>query len=136
MPGPIRRPRAAETREPGHLGALEELRERNAELEILCDTIRDVTSTLSVRTVLERLVDRALNHRDSQIASILLERGDDALTVSVGVAVAPALARCPKSDTREAEICHWRGPPRASGPRTDPATSWKKWVLRFSFASG
>ncbi len=83
MPGPTPRPRAAETREPGYPGAVEELRGRNAELEILYETIRDVTSTLSVREVLERLVDRALNHLDSEIASILLKGGDAALRMEV-----------------------------------------------------
>ncbi len=83
MPGPIAPSRAAEKRGPGRPGEIEELRLRNAELEVLHDTIRDVTSTLSVREVLERLLDRALSHLDSEIASILLQHGDAALRVEV-----------------------------------------------------
>ena len=42
--------RAAEDRE------ISELRRRNAELRVLYETIRDLTGTLSVREVLDRLI--------------------------------------------------------------------------------
>lgn len=49
-----------------------ELRQRNAELQILYETIRDLTSTLSLRGVLGRLLRRALQHLDAEVGSILL----------------------------------------------------------------
>ena len=48
-----------------------ELQRRNAELEILFDTVRDLASTLSTHEVIERLVARTLRHLDSEIASVL-----------------------------------------------------------------
>ncbi len=62
---------------------LEVLRRRNSELEVLYDTIRDLTSTLSVREVLQRLLDRTLAHLESEIASILLMRPDRRLRLEV-----------------------------------------------------
>jgi diguanylate cyclase (GGDEF)-like protein len=56
---------------------LAQLRRRNAELEILYETIQDLTSTLSVKQVLDRILDRTLRHLDAEIGSILL-RGPDA----------------------------------------------------------
>jgi diguanylate cyclase (GGDEF)-like protein len=48
-----------------------DLQRRNAELEILFDTVRDLASTLSTHEVIERLVARTLRHLDSEIASVL-----------------------------------------------------------------
>ena len=60
---------------------LARLRRRNAELEILYDTIQDLTSTLSVAQVLDRLLDRTLRHLDAEIGSILLRGPDSRLRV-------------------------------------------------------
>jgi diguanylate cyclase (GGDEF)-like protein len=60
-----------------------ELRRRNAELRVLYETIRDLTGTLSVREVLDRLVGRALEHLDAEIGSILLAGPDDVLRIVV-----------------------------------------------------
>ena len=49
---------------PEGLEELQRLQDRNAELEIVFDTIRDLISTLSVREVMERLLDRTLVHLD------------------------------------------------------------------------
>ena len=38
--------------------ALESLRRRNADLEVLYETVKDLSSTLSVERVLQRLLDR------------------------------------------------------------------------------
>ena len=37
-----------------------------SDLEILFDTVRDLTSTLSSHEVIERLIDRTLVHLDSE----------------------------------------------------------------------
>jgi diguanylate cyclase (GGDEF)-like protein len=63
------------------LDELERLQRRHAELELLYDTIRDLTSTLSVREVLDRLMGRALDHLDAEIGSILLMRPDDRMRI-------------------------------------------------------
>ncbi|MEE8580226.1 MAG: sensor domain-containing diguanylate cyclase, partial [Myxococcota bacterium] len=52
--------------------SLEELRRRHAELEILYETVRDLSSTLDVEEVIERLLDRILHHLDAEIGSVLL----------------------------------------------------------------
>ncbi len=52
-----------------------------SELAILCDTIHDLTSTLAVREVIERLLDRVTTHLDSEIASILLVDADGRLSI-------------------------------------------------------
>jgi diguanylate cyclase (GGDEF)-like protein len=57
------------------------LRRRNAELQLLYETIRDLTSTLSVREVLNRLMRRSLAHLDSEIGSILLLGPDGKLRI-------------------------------------------------------
>jgi len=62
--------------EPLHAVELTRLRRRNAELEVLYGTIRDLTSTLSVREVLRRLLDRTLEHLHSEIGSIFLLEDD------------------------------------------------------------
>lgn len=58
------------------------LERRNAELEVLFETVRDLTSTLSSHEVIERLVDRVLVHLDSEIASVLLVTPEGALELS------------------------------------------------------
>jgi diguanylate cyclase (GGDEF)-like protein len=62
---------------------LTRLRELNAELAVVCETIRDVTSTLSVGEVLQRLLDRTLTHLTSEIGSILLADSDRSLRIAV-----------------------------------------------------
>lgn len=57
------------------------LRRRNAELELLYATVRDLVSTLSVRVVLERLLKRVLAHLDAEIGSILLLHPDGRLRI-------------------------------------------------------
>lgn len=59
----------------------QELRRRNAELEVLYETIRDFTSTLAVHEVIERLLDRILLHLDSEIGSVLLRDPSDQLRI-------------------------------------------------------
>jgi diguanylate cyclase (GGDEF)-like protein len=60
---------------------LQRLRQRNDELEILFDTIRDLISTLSVHEVMERLLDRTLKHLDAEIGSILVSEPDDSMRI-------------------------------------------------------
>jgi len=64
-------------------GELRRLERRNAELELLYETIRDLTTTLSVREVLSRLLARALRHLDAEIGSILLLAQDAELRIMV-----------------------------------------------------
>ena len=54
---------------------------RGEDLAILFDTIRDLTSTLSIREVIERLLERVLVHLKSEMASILLLGPDDKLRI-------------------------------------------------------
>ena len=54
---------------------------RGEELAILFDTIHDLTSTLCIREVIERLLERVLVHLKSEIASILLLGPDDKLRI-------------------------------------------------------
>jgi diguanylate cyclase (GGDEF)-like protein len=63
------------------LTELQRLQDRNAELEIVFDTIRDLISTLSVHEVMERLLDRTLVHLDSEIGSILVVEPDDSMRI-------------------------------------------------------
>jgi len=51
-------------------------------LEILLATVQDLTSTLAIDEVIERLLHRVLLHLDSEIASILLLEPDGALRIS------------------------------------------------------
>ncbi len=60
---------------------LQRLRKRNAELEVVFDTIRDLISTLSVHEVMERLLDRTLVHLNSEIGSILVVEPDNTLRI-------------------------------------------------------
>ena len=57
------------------------LQRRNAELQLLYENIRDLTSTLSVREVLNRLMRRSLAHLESEIGSILLLGPDGKLRI-------------------------------------------------------
>jgi diguanylate cyclase (GGDEF)-like protein len=56
-------------------------RYREKELAVLFDTIRDLTSTLSIREVIRRLLERVLVHLDSEIASILMRGSDGRLRI-------------------------------------------------------
>ena len=58
---------------------IQELKRHHAELAVLYDTVRDLSSTLSVQQVLERLLDRTLRHLDAEIGSILLLGPDSML---------------------------------------------------------
>lgn len=60
-----------------------ELRRRHSELETLYDTVRDLSSTLSVQQVLDRLLMRTLHHLEAEIGSILLLDPDSSLRVVV-----------------------------------------------------
>jgi diguanylate cyclase (GGDEF)-like protein len=62
---------------------LHRLQSRNEELELLYESIRDLTTTLSEREVLERLMERTLGHLDSEIGSILLIGPDGRLCIVV-----------------------------------------------------
>lgn len=62
---------------------VEKLRERCDQLEIMFATIQDVTSTLSVREVLGRLLDRTLKHLNSEIGSILLVEPTGNLRIAI-----------------------------------------------------
>jgi diguanylate cyclase (GGDEF)-like protein len=68
---------------------IEELRRRHAELELLYETIRDLSSTLSVRGVLERLLMRALAHLDAEIGSILILGPDGRLRITASHGLPP-----------------------------------------------
>jgi diguanylate cyclase (GGDEF)-like protein len=59
----------------------DELLRRHAELGVLYETVRDLTSTLSVEQVLSRLLERTLHHLDAEIGSILLLESDSTLRV-------------------------------------------------------
>jgi diguanylate cyclase (GGDEF)-like protein len=62
---------------------IQNLQRRNAELELLYESIRDLTSTLSVHQVLERLMERTLLHLNAEIGSILLLHPDSRLRIVV-----------------------------------------------------
>ena len=72
---------------------LAQLRRRNAELEILYETIQDLTSTLSVKQVLDRILDRTLRHLDAEIGSILLRGPDARLRVVAACGLPQEIAR-------------------------------------------
>ncbi len=57
------------------------LARRLAELQILFETVQDLSSTLSTQEVIERLVDRTLDHLDSEVGSVLLDDGDEVLRI-------------------------------------------------------
>ncbi|MBW2715007.1 MAG: sensor domain-containing diguanylate cyclase [Deltaproteobacteria bacterium] len=69
--------------------ALEALRRRNQDLEVLYETVKDLSSTLSVERVLQRLLDRTLQHLEAEIGSILLLGDDDHLRVMVSQGLPP-----------------------------------------------
>jgi len=61
----------------------DEPKRHHAELEILYDTVRDLSSTLSVQQVLTRLLKRTLRHLDAEIGSILLVDSNSVLQVVI-----------------------------------------------------
>ena len=65
----------------GQADELERLQQRNSELEVVFDTIRDLVSTLSVQEVMERLLDRTLVHLDSEVGSVLVAEPDQTLRI-------------------------------------------------------
>ncbi len=67
--------------DPGHSNELERLQQRNSELEVVFDPIRDLVSTLSVQDVMERLLDRTLVPLDSEIGSVLVVEPDQTLRI-------------------------------------------------------
>ncbi|MCH8890226.1 MAG: GGDEF domain-containing protein [Myxococcales bacterium] len=69
--------------------AIDALRRRNADLELLYETVKDLNSTLSVDRVLQRLLDRTLEHLEAEIGSILLLGDDDHLRVMVAKGLPP-----------------------------------------------
>jgi len=69
--------------------AIESLRRRNADLEVLYETVKDLSSTLSVERVLQRLLDRTLEHLEAEIGSILLLGDDDSLRVMISQGLPP-----------------------------------------------
>ena len=69
--------------------AIDALRRRNADLELLYETVKDLNSTLSVDRVLQRLLDRTLEHLEAEIGSILLLGDDDQLRVMVAKGLPP-----------------------------------------------
>ena len=68
---------------------IEDLKRRNADLEVLYETVKDLSSTLSVERVLQRLLDRTLLHLEAEIGSILLLGDDDQLRVMVSKGLPP-----------------------------------------------
>ncbi len=63
------------------LHELVRLKHAHVRLELLYDTIRDVTSTLSVHEVLERLLRRALGSLDAEMGSILIRGADELMRI-------------------------------------------------------
>ncbi|HXV35917.1 MAG TPA: sensor domain-containing diguanylate cyclase [Myxococcota bacterium] len=68
---------------------IESLRRRNADLEVLYECVKDLSSTLSVERVLQRLLDRTLEHLSAEIGSILLLGDDDHLRVMIAQGLPP-----------------------------------------------
>jgi len=54
-----------------------------AELEIVLETARDLTSLLSTQKIIERLLDRILKHLDSEVGSVLALDAEDELRIMV-----------------------------------------------------
>ncbi len=54
-----------------------------AELEIVLETARDLTSLLSTERIIERLLDRILKHLDSEIGSVLAPDDDGNLRILI-----------------------------------------------------
>ena len=78
---------------PGSTLEVDELRRRHAELEILYQTIRDLSSTLSVEQVLERLLARTLRHMNAEIGSILVMGSDRKLRIVAARGLPPAVVK-------------------------------------------
>ncbi len=67
------------------MGAAEMAGDRlsGAELEIMLETARDLTSLLSTQKIIERLLDRILKHLNSEIGSVLALDEDEQLRIMV-----------------------------------------------------
>ena len=65
------------------------LKRRVAELEVVCDTVRDLGSPLATPEVLQRLLRRALGHLDAEFGAVLLRGGDGCLRITVAQGVPP-----------------------------------------------
>jgi diguanylate cyclase (GGDEF)-like protein len=85
-------PRHASAADDTHDDELAGLRRRNAELGVLHETIHDLTSTLSLSEVLDRLLERSLRHLETEIGSILLVGPDSRLRVVASRGLPDALA--------------------------------------------
>ena len=112
--------------ERAHREELDELRRRNAELEVLFDTVRDLASTLSSHEVIERLVERTLQHLDSEIASVLLLEPDATLRIIHAVGLPDSVVRETRIRLGEGIAGHVaaRGEPLLIGDvETDPRFS-------------
>jgi len=70
----------------------ESIRPDHSDLEVLYDTVRDLSSTLSVEQVLDRLMDRTLRHLEAEIGSILLIDADSTLHVVLSRGLPPDIA--------------------------------------------
>jgi len=68
-----------------------------AQLDVLLETIRDLTSTLAVSEVLGRLLDRALEHLASEIGSILTLDAHGALKIAVARGLPEEIVRTTRS---------------------------------------
>ncbi len=71
-----------ERREAPEIDDLALLQRRHEELQLLYETVRDVTGTLSVREVLERLLRRVLTHVEAEIGSVLVLERDGNLRIA------------------------------------------------------
>jgi diguanylate cyclase (GGDEF)-like protein len=63
------------------------------DVRILYETIRDLTSTLSISQIIQRLIDRVLSHLESEIASILLVGRDRKLRITHAVGLPSEVIR-------------------------------------------
>ena len=85
--------KVARTARRGKADELQRLQQRNAELEVVFDTIHDLISTLSVQQVMERLLDRTLLHLASEIGSILVLDPDHTLRILLARGLPPEVVR-------------------------------------------
>src|SRR5262245_43927843 len=72
-----------------------------AQLDVLLETIRDLTSTLAVSEVLGRLLGRALEHLASEIGSILTLDGHGALKIAVARGLPEEVVRTTRAQVGE-----------------------------------
>jgi diguanylate cyclase (GGDEF)-like protein len=83
-----------------------ELQRRHSELELLIETVQDLTSTLSSHDVIARLVDRTLVHLDSEIASVLTVESDESLRILHAVGLPVEIVREARSRVGEGIAGH------------------------------